>query len=99
MIKKGLILTAYINICGVVMSKATLWHHNWLIGDVPAHIAACEFDCKTVSCPNDRFEHCPRRLAIEKEVSKQASKVGGPLHKKIKSTQQRKKGGKPTAKR
>jgi hypothetical protein len=61
---------------GVPMRKATLWLRRWLIADVPAHIAACEFNCKSVSCPNEKFDHCQRRLALEKEIKEQESQTG-----------------------
>ena len=58
------------------MRKAALWLRQWIIADVPAHIAACEFDCKTVSCPNEKFDHCQRRLAIEKKIKAQKRLIG-----------------------
>lgn len=30
--------------------------------EVPADIAACEFDCREVDCSTERFLTCPKRM-------------------------------------
>ena len=75
--------------------KATLWLRQWLIADVPAHIAACEFDCKSVSCPNEKFDHCERRLAIEKAINEQESLTGASLRERT-TIRRKKRGGSKT---
>jgi hypothetical protein len=77
---------------GTLTRKTTLWLRRWIIADVPADIAACEFNCKIVSCPNEKFDHCQRRLALEKKIKKQESKIGVSfLKQKISPTLRRKK--------
>ena len=77
---------------GMLMRKATLWLRRWIVADVPADIAACEFDCRVVSCPNEKFDHCQRRLALEKQIKKQGSEIGVSFRKqKISPTLRRKK--------
>lgn len=36
--------------------------------EVPADVAACEFDCREIDCPNEKFEACPRRLQKEEAL-------------------------------
>jgi len=35
----------------------------YLAPDVPADIAACEFDCRVLNCDAQTWQRCPRRLA------------------------------------
>src|SRR5271169_1638035 len=63
------------------MRKATLWLRRWIVADVPADIAACEFDCKIVSCPDEKFDDCQRRLALERQIINQGSEIGVSLRK------------------
>ncbi len=35
---------------------------NLFSTEVPADVAACEFDCRKVECLNKEFLTCPRRL-------------------------------------
>lgn len=46
---------------------------RWIVDDVPAYLAKCEFDCNVVSCPKRRFDSCGRRLTLEKELSEKAA--------------------------
>lgn len=41
-----------------------LWDWVWgqVIGEVPAHDALCEFDCRKPQCTEGEWENCTRRL-------------------------------------
>jgi hypothetical protein len=39
-----------------------------LSAEVPADVAACEFDCREVDCSNERFINCPKRLQKEEAL-------------------------------
>jgi len=78
---------------GMLMRKVTLWLRRWFgVADVPADIAPCEYDCRVVSCPDEQFDHCQRRLAMEKQIKNQGSEIGVSFRKqKISPTLKRKK--------
>ena len=37
--------------------------------EVPANIAACEFDCRKLECSNEEWETCPNRIETEKSIN------------------------------
>lgn len=41
---------------------------NFFSTEVPADIAACEFECRDLDCPNQVFENCSRRLQTAEEL-------------------------------
>ncbi len=41
---------------------------NFFSTEVPADIAACEFECRDLNCPNQDFQTCPRRLQTAEEL-------------------------------
>ncbi len=43
---------------------------NLFSTEVPADIAACEFDCREVECLNKDFLTCPRRLQKAEALKK-----------------------------
>jgi hypothetical protein len=38
-----------------------------VVGDVPASVAACEFDCSRSACRHGRWESCPHRLEVQSD--------------------------------
>jgi hypothetical protein len=44
-----------------LMDKLSEWIGR-SVQDVPAEIAACEFDCSRPHCYGDELEDCPRRI-------------------------------------
>ena len=39
------------------------WFKGWWIGEVPAELAPCEFDCRKAECHEGDWNTCERRLA------------------------------------
>lgn len=33
----------------------------WLVAEVPAEMAACEFDCQELNCDVQQWQNCPHR--------------------------------------
>lgn len=47
---------------------------NFFSIEVPADLAACEFDCRELECPTKNFQTCPKRLQ-KAEAQKKLSEV------------------------
>lgn len=47
---------------------------NFFSLEVPADLAACEFDCRELECPTKDFQTCPQRLQ-KAEVLKKLSEA------------------------
>ena len=43
---------------------------NFFSTEVPADMAACEFDCRESECINQKFLNCSRRLEKEEALNK-----------------------------
>lgn len=41
------------------------WLHGQMVRDVPDSIAACEFDCRTITCRHGDWDRCPYRRWTE----------------------------------
>ena len=58
---------------GVRVRLRTWWRR--IVQDVPADLAACEFDCQDASCDAATFDACPRR---DVSVASAKSSTDGP---------------------
>lgn len=41
----------------------------YFVADVPAELAACEFDCRETDCNDEEWETCPKRLQKAEEMN------------------------------
>lgn len=45
------------------LARMWRWLKGQLVGEVPAEIAVCEFDCRKQQCTQGEWENCERRLS------------------------------------
>ncbi|MGF1497901.1 MAG: hypothetical protein ACFB8W_13920 [Elainellaceae cyanobacterium] len=46
---------------------------GWFVADVPADVAACEFECRKLDCTEQEWQDCQRRQTTEQRLQQAAA--------------------------